>query len=98
MVPMAFWILWRIIAETMLYIRNFKGTCFTLSLQIMTILQRERKQEQFSEYDKLAQKLETAVGDILVDKVREKVKEDGRKVITVTKKRLVKKTKSKRRG
>ena len=45
----------------------------------------------------MARKLEVGVGDIVVDKIREEVTGDGERIIKVTKKRLVKKKKPRRK-
>jgi hypothetical protein len=42
--------------------------------------------------------METGVGDVIVDKIQEEVGKDGEKVIKVTKKKLVKKAKAKRKN
>ena len=45
----------------------------------------------------MAMKMETGLGDVVVDKIKEEVLVDGGKVIKVMKKRLVKKEKPKRK-
>jgi hypothetical protein len=90
-VLLVLWVLWRAVWEASFYWNNFKKTQLYLEFADHDYAGEEEQTEQFSLYEKRAEKLEVGLGDLVIDEIIERVGAEGERIIAVKKKRLRKK-------
>lgn len=66
LILMVLWALWRVVWEVSFFVNNFKRTLLYLEFADHDYVGEQEQSEKYSEYDKLAQKMEVGVGDILI--------------------------------